>query len=655
MGAPQTDITTVNIDKDTSNIRDLQGYFKIAQDVLLVAIPIVAILYLLNIHGRLGFTLWMNQYIGFFIALAIGSVFICTPPTKGASRKIIPWYDLVLALCAFVVGLYIAIFYPQVFRELGEIAIDRTVLGIIMLLITLEALRRLFGWVLVGLVSLFVFYGCFQNLVPGPLGGQGVNWQWLFSFLYLDSTSFMYLAGIAATIIIAFVLFGQIMYGFGAGKVLVGLALGLAGRFTAGPAKVAVIASGLFGTVSGSAISNVMVTGSVTIPMMKQIGMKPHVAGAIEAVSSAGGMIMPPVMGIVAFIMADILGVSYATVAIAAIIPASLYYLALFVQVHIEGIKAGISGLPPSQLPPLKPILKRLWLIVVPLGSLIFGLFVMGLYPPMAALYAAALSVIVAPLLAENRAQFWPRLLEILRETGRVTSTIATLLIGAGFIIAIIGITGLGFKLSLNLLLLAGDNSLLLLVLAAAASIVLGMGTDIIAAYILVAVLVAPALVKMGIDPIAAHLFVLYFGNMAMITPPVGVAFYAAAGIAQAKPMSTGFYAMRLALLAYIVPFLFVYNSALLLNGDPWYIAVEVATAILGTFALGIALGGYLYRKITWLLRIILFLGSAVLLLSIAIEFILLGLILKLVGGLIAISILLWLRRQVREHAVCCK
>jgi TRAP transporter 4TM/12TM fusion protein len=367
------------------------------------------------------------------------------------------------------------------------------------------------------------------------------------------------------------------------------------GRFRGGQAKIAIVSSSLFGNISGSAVANVVVDGAFTIPMMKRAGYPPPVASAVEAVSSTGGQIMPPVMGAAAFLIAEYLGMPYAQVALAALVPAILYYVALFIQVDLLAARGGMVGLPRDQLPRLWPVLKRSAGFVVPLLVLILWMFVYNRRPEEAGLLAAVSGVVVGFL--TPGVKLGPReFVKIFLGTGRSVLEIAAITGLAGVVIGVLQLTGLGFTLTLTLLNIGQSSSILLLILTAIVSVILGMGMPTTAVYVLLAVLVAPGLAKLGIMPIAAHLFIFYFGMLSMITPPVCIASYAAATIGKTDPIKTGWEAMRLCSIAYVVPFLFVFSPSLLLIGHWYEVVVSVLTAIVGAILLGVGIVGYLFR-----------------------------------------------------------
>lgn len=372
---------------------------------------------------------------------------------------------------------------------------------------------------------------------------------------------------------------------------------------------MAVVASSLFGTISGSAVANVAVDGPITIPLMKRTGYKAPVAAAIEAVASTGGQIMPPVMGAAAFIMAELLAIPYQEIVVAALLPAILYYVALFTQVDLEAGKGGLRGLSPQELPAFFPVLRRGWVFFVPLSILVYVLFIQKSDAGDAGMFAALATLALGFLRKELRSRLrW--VLETLVSAGRTLLELGVTVALAGLILGAIQVSGLGFILSYGLVTLAGGNVFALLLLTAIVCMILGMGMPTTAVYILLAVLVAPALVQLGIDPLAAHLFIFYFGMVSMITPPICLAAYTAAAIGQADAMRTGLEATRLGIVAYIVPFLFAFSPALLLKGSAMDVSLAAVTAIAGTVLLGVALTGYLFRDLAWLKRVLLGLAA---------------------------------------------
>ncbi|HKY08168.1 MAG TPA: TRAP transporter fused permease subunit, partial [Candidatus Binatia bacterium] len=512
---------------------------------------------------------------------------------------------------------YVFIYYPSIVNSLGDISTERVVLGCVTILLLAEASRRLVGWPLVIIAACFLLYALFAYVFPGDFYGRGWSISRIATYLYLDANGiFGQALQVGASIVVVFVIFGEVLYVVGGAEFLSDFSLALMGRFRGGQAKIAIVSSSLFGNISGSAVANVVVDGAFTIPMMKRAGYPAPVASAVEAVASTGGQIMPPVMGAAAFLIAEYLQIPYASVALAALVPAVLYYVALFIQVDLLAARGGIHGLPASELPRLLPVLKRSATFVGPLAVLIVLMFVLNRRPEEAGLIAALAALIIGfltPGVKIGRQE----LVKILINSGRGMLEIAAITGLAGVVIGVLQLTGLGFTLTLTLLNIGQSNALLLLVLTAIVSIILGMGMPTTAVYVLLAVLVAPGLAKLGILPIAAHLFIFYFGMLSMVTPPVCMASYAAASIGKTDPVKTGWHAMRLCSIAYIVPFLFVFSPALLLVGQWYEVVLSVVTAIIGAIFLGVGIVGYLFRPIGFAKRVLFLISATALLIPV--------------------------------------
>jgi TRAP transporter 4TM/12TM fusion protein len=407
---------------------------------------------------------------------------------------------------------------------------------------------------------------------------------------------------VTANIVVAYILFGQALYAVGGDRFLTEVAQVLMGRYRGGAAKMAVVSSTLYGTVSGSAVANVVVDGAVTIPMMKRAGYPPHLAAAIEAVASNGGQIMPPVMGAAAFLIAEYLNISYGEVALAAAIPAGLYYLALFVQVDLEAAKLGLAGLPREQIPRLRSVMRLGWVFLVPLGVLTYTLMIASWEAGRAGMLAAGVTLLVGALQKATRPT-WAGFVSMLESTGRTMLDLVAIVTLAGVVIGTLQLSGFTSKLPILLTSLAGGSVFLLLVLTGVVSIILGLSLPTTVVYITLAVLVGPALAQLGIVPLAAHLFLFYFGMLSLITPPDCLATYAAAAIAKSDFWKTGWTGMRLGIVAYIVPFVFVYHPALILQGSLAEILITIFTASVGVILLGIGCAGYLFRPLGWAQR----------------------------------------------------
>ena len=597
--------------EESARSRELHGPLGWAANGALIAIPVVGIFFLLDVPQRIGWLAFNEQYMGLFLALALFATFLLIPVRAAAEPDRVPWYDLVAATAGLGVGLYVFIEYPALVNTLGEITQERVVLGTVTILLLAEATRRLVGLPLVIIAAVFVFYAFFAYLFPGDFYGRGWSVSRLATYLYLDANGIFGLPlQVGSSIVLVFILFGEVLNAIGGAAFLSDFAQAVMGRFRGGPAKIAIVSSSLFGNISGSAVANVVVDGAFTIPMMKKAGYPAPQAAAVEAVASTGGQIMPPVMGAAAFLIAEYLGIPYAQVAMAALVPAILYYVTLFIQVDLLAARNGIHGLPRAELPHLLKVMRHCTGFVVPLIVLIVLMFFLNWRPEEAGLMATLAGLVVGLLTPGIRVG--PReIFKILISMGRSMLEIAAITGLAGVVIGILQLTGLGFTLTLTLLNLGQSSAPLLLILTAIVSMILGMGMPTTAVYVLLAVLVAPGLAKLGILPIAAHLFIFYFGMLSMITPPVCIASYAAASIGKTDPIKTGWEGMRLCAIAYVVPFLFVFSPSLLLIGHWYIVLLSVTTAVVGAVMLSVGLVGYLFRPVGVIKRMLFVLAAA--------------------------------------------
>jgi TRAP transporter 4TM/12TM fusion protein len=578
------------------------------EKLLGISIPIVAIVFVLDIPLYLtGASLFNQQYLALFWSLVVALIFLTVPASKKSDQTKTKWYDLLLACLTVLIGLYVTFFYSEVLLTLGVPTTLRVVLGFVAILLVLESVRRVTGWTIVMIILLFILYAKFGYVIPGVLRIKGLSWSRLFSQLYLGA-DFMFgiPLRVAGLMVFGFILFGNVVMRTGGGEFLFDVAQSLMGRFRGGPAKVAVVASTFFGTLSGSAVANVAGTGMVTIPLMKRVGYSPTYAGAIEATASTGGQILPPVMGAAAFVMAEFLGISYPTVVVAALIPALLYYLGLFLQIDLRAAKRGLRGLPKEEIPSFRKTLVEGWIYIIPLIVLIITLFVLFMPPGAAALYSAGATVLATLLKRKTRSVWsWNKVLEILERTSRTLFEVTAISAAAGFVVGIVGYTGLGLSLSRVLTEAAGGSLILLALFTAVTSTILGMGMPTTAAYILLAVLAAPALTNLGIEPILAHLFIFYFGTFSMLTPPVCLAAYTAGSIAKAPQLPLAFLAIRLAIAGYIVPFVFLYAPGLAFIGSVREIIVNIIAAVVAITLIAVGLEGFLFRDLRWFERVI--------------------------------------------------
>ena len=571
--------------------------------ILAAGAILYAVFDLLHIYSFFNIVFYNIAFRALFTGVILAIVFLTVPPTSKASKDHLPWYDALLALIAFAGGLYPFLFYETIALRAAYATDYEIIFGIIVILLVIEATRRTTGWVVVGILVIFVIYAPYCNYFPGMLKGVGYSLPRAIGHLYLfEDGMFGLVIGVIATIVVAFVLFAQLLFIGGVGKFLTDISYSIFGGYSGGPAKGSVVASGAFGMISGSAVGNVVTTGSFTIPLMIKTGYKPYYAGAVEAVSSSGGALMPPVMGTVAFIMAEFLDVPYADVCIAALWPATLYYVAIFLQVHYQAHKLKLHGLPRKERPPLGRTLAQGWPFAIPLFSLIYFLLIARYPAESAAFYAIATAIVVSFFKKETRLSL-KRLLQGIEQTGMRMIHIVPVCAAAGLIIGSVGLTGLGIHMSSILITISKGNVAVLLIIAAAASVLMSMGMPWTGCYILLAILIAPTLVTMGIDPMAAHLFLLYMGLIAFITPPICIVVYAVCTISQSGIWTTGFQAVRLGIISYLVPFIFVFEPSLILKGTILKILITMLTSITGVFALASGLEGYLIKEANWLQR----------------------------------------------------
>ena len=588
-----------------AKFRSLDGGARVVERALLIALAVVGSLWALQVQHYSPRAIFNEQYLGLFFALGLAPVFLVCRAGSRAPNDRVPWYDWLLAAGALAAGGYVMVFYPIIAYSLGVASWDKVILGGIALVLVLEGVRRLAGWALMWIALACVLYAKFAWLLPGLLNARGSSWSRIAVYLYLDTNGIFGLPlAVTTSIVVAFIFFGSALAAVGGDKFLTDLAVVAMGRFRGGTAKMAVVSSSLYGTVSGSAVANVVIDGSVTIPMMKRSGYPAHMAAAIEAVASNGGQIMPPVMGAAAFLIAEYLSIPYGQVALAAAIPAALYYLALFVQVDLEAAKLGLSGLQREDIPRLRHVMRRGWVFLVPLGGLIYTLMIANWEAGRAGMLAVGLTFAVGMLRKETRPT-WAGFVEALESTGRTMLDLVAITTLAGIVIGSLQLSGFVSKLPLLLVSMAGGNVVILLVLTAAVSILLGMSLPTTVVYITLAVLIAPALAQLGIVPLAAHLFLFYFGMLSLITPPDCLATYAAAAIAKADFWRTGWTGMRLGIVAYIVPFVFVFHPALIFHGTWGQILATIATASIGVILLGIGCAGYLFRPLGWGRRVV--------------------------------------------------
>lgn len=560
------------------------------------------------------------------VAIGLVLVFLLYPARQSSSRQRIPWLDWLLALASLATFLYIWKEYQAIMTTRGGIpnTLD-IVFAILAVVLVVEGARRVMGWMLPILGLIFLSYPFFSHYdwVPDRLLTRPYSISDIFGQMYLK-TEGLYSSAIGAsvTFIFLFILFGAFLAKSGMGKLFNDLAMALAGHKQGGPAKVAVISSGFMGSINGTAVANVVGTGSFTIPLMKKIGYHKNFAGAVEASASVGGQILPPVMGASAFIMAETTGVSYGTIALAATLPALLYYLGVIAQVHFRAGRDNLKGVPKADLPRVKDVLKARGHLLIPIVALVFFLF-QSIPVSYAAVYTIALTVVVASFRKSTRMGF-KDILDALADGAKQSLSVMTACALVGIIIGVVSLTSFGSVMTSSIMSIGAGSLFLTLFFTMIASMILGMGLPSIPAYIITATMAAPALANFDIPTLVAHMFVFYFGLFANITPPVALAAFAGAGIAGGDPMRTGFQALKLSLAGFIVPFLFVYNPAMLMIDTAnvavnarefafpaWTTIVSIVfTSVVGILALGAAVEGYFKIGMNWFWRVFLGVGA---------------------------------------------
>lgn len=582
-------------------------------------------------------TLPTLQQVYVHLSFALMLIFLTVPSFGKESRlRAFRWViDAPFAVGSAIIGIYVVMNFMDISqRGAGDPAQATVVLGVVATVLVLEGTRRMIGWALPALAILFIIYAFVGPHMPGMLAHRGFDIERLASTFYISASG---IAGtplqVSATYVAVFVIFAAFLDTSGAGKFFIDWSYAALAWFRGGPAKVAILASSLMGTVNGSAVANTVATGTFTIPVMKRAGLHRNFAGAVEAAASSGGQLVPPVMGAAAFIMVEIVGRPYSEIMVAAALPALLYYVALFVIVDFEVARQGIRGIPRHELPSTWKVFRNGWYLAAPLLILIYLLVVVR-YTPFKAAFYAVLAVVAVSWLSSATRMGPAKLFVALKRGGAGMLEVAAACACAGITIGVLMLTGLALRLSGILIDLSGGNLFVLLLLTMSISIILGMGLPTSAVYIVLATLVVPAMTTLGVEPLAAHLFVFYFGVMANVTPPVAIAAYAGAAIAGGDATKTGFIAFRLALSGFLLPFIWVYNPSLLFQGEWTAVAMAAVSAVIGVVALAAAVQGYLFRAhAVWYQRLLLGAGALALIKP--------GLTTDLIGlGLIAAAIL---------------
>ncbi|PID06986.1 C4-dicarboxylate ABC transporter [Sporosarcina sp. P31] len=596
-----------------SNTRDLKGLFG---KIVFFGLLAFSIFQLYTAIGK-PFTAQIQRSIHLGFALSL--IFLMFPARKkiGVRRDKVPFYDIILSLLAIAVGLYWPLFINELVFRVGRVSDLDLIIGILAVLLTLEAARRAVGMPITIISVVFLAYAFFGPYFPGFLAHRGQSVENLVQLMFFTTDGILGTPiSVSATFIFVFLLFGAFLVKTGVGNYFNDLAVVLAGRLTGGPAKVAIFSSALQGTISGSSVANVVGSGSYTIPMMKKLGYRKEFAGGVEAAASTGGQIMPPIMGAAAFLMVEFIGgVTYWEIAKAAAIPALLYFTGIWIMTHFEAKRVGLKGLDASQIPNRKETLKKIYLLLPILGIIVFLLI--GIPTMKAALLGIVLTIAVSAISKETRIGF-KDMIDALVDGARTALAVAAATACAGIIVGVVVKTGLGLSLATGLISAAGGNVLLTLIFTMFAAIILGMGSPTTANYVITSTIAAPAIITLLMldEPtgaavpivvaVSAHLFVFYFGIIADITPPVALAAFAASGISGGDPIKTGITSAKLAIAAFIIPYMFVFNPAMLmLDSSVTEIVWVTLTAIVGMVAIGAGIIGYWYRKLNWIMRII--------------------------------------------------
>lgn len=558
-----------------------------------------------------------------------------------AKKGKIAWYDAVLALVSIVITVLQVIYMKDMIMRLGIIInVMDTIIGILMVIMVLELTRRSNGPVLPILSIIFILYARYGNIFKGLLGHKGYSWARIFSFMLTEEALYGVPIQASTRICFLFLVFSAFLMRSGAGNSFIDLSIGAAGKYRGGPAKVAIVSSGLFGTISGNSVANVLATGTFTIPMMKKIGYSPRFAGAVEAVASTGGQIVPPIMGTAAFILASTLGIPYSRVMGAAIIPAILYFIAVFLMVDLEAIRINLKGLPADEIPSVKKILIKRWAHLIPLLALLYCLTVANTSIIRAALIGTA-AVIMCTVVYKDKNNMILHPMNIvhgLKDGALGSISIIVACACAGIITGILNLTGTGLKFAGVVISLSSGNLIIALLLTMLVSLILGMGVPTAAAYIITSAICSPALIQLGVSQLAAHMFCFYFACISAITPPVALAAYAGAQLAGDNPMRVGLTACKLGIVAFVVPYMFVFGEELLGTGTFGSIALCVVTSIFGVIVLSMGLMGITFRgiKLPLLHRILFIVASGCLIMP--------GLNTDLIGlGILAVALVLTL------------
>ena len=587
--------TPVNSSKEPkqTRYRNIPKKWQLAMAVMTACSIFLAINQIFNLGFFIGYVMLDSRYMYLITGIMLCMVFVAFPANR-RSLDYIPWYDCAIMIALAVVFSYFAFNAERIVLEAWEYAAPDigVFLAAITWIIVLEAGRRAGGWPVFSIVLIFSLYPTFAASLPNVIAALSIPLGDVAIFHVLGEESLFGIPmRVFVQLVFGFLIFGVSLQFTGGGPFFINLAFALLGHLRGGPAKVSIFSSGLMGSMSGGPISNVLTTGPLSIPAMRRIGFTREYASGVEACASTGGVFMPPIMGATAFVMASFLNISYVSVAIAAIVPSVLYFFGLFMQIDAYAAKNDLKGLPKEELPKLGSVFKDGWYFIAVFVSLIWMLVYLQ-REAVAPFYATALLLIINQF-TKHRLSF-DRVMQLIAQMGRLLAELAGILAAIGLIIGGLAVTGIAGTIANDLVYLAGENVVVLLIMGALTSFILGIGMTVTAAYIFLAIVLVPALTNSGINPLASHMFVMYWGMLSFITPPVALAAFAAASVANVAPMRAGFEAMRLGAIIYFVPFFFVFNPALLLQGSIIENLQAFTTAIFGVAIVSGALQGYM-------------------------------------------------------------
>ncbi|MFC0271884.1 TRAP transporter permease [Metabacillus herbersteinensis] len=543
------------------------------------------------------------------LGFALSLIFLLFPANKKKKQKgklQVAWYDVLLAILSIGVGAYWPIFFQDLVMSVGRLDTLDFVVGLLAIILVLEATRRTVGLPIMVIAIVFLLYGIFGQYMPGFLSHRGLSLERTVQTMFFTTEGILGTPlAVSSTFIFLFLLFGSFLIRTGVGQYFNDLSIAIAGRSIGGPAKVAIFSSALQGTISGSSVANVVTSGAFTIPMMKNLGYNKNFAGAVEASASTGGQLMPPIMGAAAFLMVEFIGngITYWDIAKAAVIPAVLYFAGIWIMTHFEAKRLGLRGLTKEEMPSRREVFGKIYLLI-PIIAIVV-LLMSNITVTHAALYSILISIVVGFINKATRMK-WMDIIYALVDGARTALGVAAATAAAGIIVGIVTKTGLGLKLANGLVDLAGGLLIPTLMLTMLAALVLGMGSPTTANYVITSTIAAPAMILLGVADLPAHLFVFYFGIIADITPPVALAAFAAAGVSGGEPIRTGIISSKLAIAAFIIPYMFVLSPELLMIDTTWTEVIWVVfTAMTGMIAIGAGVIGFWMRKMHWLERII--------------------------------------------------